>query len=278
MKYKYIIISILISFIINACSSKQSEIKTPSKSLTITVNGVDFDMIFIEGGTFNMGCTPEQENEASENEKPMSQVTVGSFYLGKHEVTQKLWNAVIGSEHNHSNNTNCDNCPIENVSWDDAQAFIAKLTILTGKKFRLPLEAEWEYAARGGNQSQKYKYSGSNNIAEVAWFINNYKQNSFGDKKTTHPVGLKKGNELGLYDMSGNVWEWCEDLYKKEYIQNNQRVHKGWPFPGTFIFFRRILRGGSWGGEATGCRVSCIDFDFASYKDEFGGFRIAMDL
>ena len=117
---------------------------------------------------------------------------------------------------------------------------------------------EWEYAARGGRQSKGYKYSGSHHIDKVAWYIDNYQKNKSGDKGTTHPVGMKQPNELGLYDMSGNVW--------------------GWPFEGTHLYFRHVLRGGSWGGTAKGCRVSYIDYDMGTYRDEYGGFRIALGI
>ena len=259
-----------------SCSQQESE-SHPLQECHISINGETIEMVLVEGGTFDMGCTPEQEKDASENEKPAHSETVQSFYIGKYEVTQKLWNAVLGNENNHSYNTGCEDCPVENVSWDDVQAFIARLTILTQKKFRLPSDIEWEYAARGGTRSKGYKYSGSNNINEVGWYIENYQDKPCGEKKTTHAVGLKQSNELGLYDMSGNVWEWCNNLYQKEYIQNDKEVHTGWPFPGTHLYFRRILRGGSWGGEAIGCRVSYIDYDFDKYKDEYGGFRLVLE-
>lgn len=259
-----------------SCSQKESASK-PLQECHISVNGETIELVLVEGGTFDMGCTPEQEKDAAENEKPAHSETVQSFYIGKYEVTQKLWSAVLGSENNQSYNTGCEDCPVENVSWSDVQAFIARLTILTQKKFRLPSDIEWEYAARGGNRSKGYKYSGSNNINEVGWYIENYQDKPCGEKKTTHIVGLKQSNELGLYDMSGNVWEWCDNLYQKEYIQNGKNIHTGWPFPGTHLYFRRILRGGSWGGEAIGCRVSCIDYDFDKYKDEYGGFRLVME-
>ena len=146
------------------------------------------------------------------------------------------------------------------------------------KTFRLPTEAEWEYAARGGHKSKHYKYSGSNQVSEVAWYVENSSGGQYGEAGTTRPVGLKKSNELGLYDMSGNVWEWCGDLYTKEYKQGGKSIHPGWPFEGTYLFFRRILRGGSWGGTAKGCRVSYIDYDIENYSDEYGGFRLVMEL
>ena len=164
----------------------------------------------------------------------------------------------------------------EYISWNDTQKFISKLNTLTNKTFRLPTDIEWEYAARGGKYSEKYKYSGSNDIDEVAWYIENYQKSKYGDKGTTHPVGMKKPNELGLYDMSGNVWEWCDNWYTQEYSQNGKSVHPGWPFNGTSAFFRRVLRGGSWGGTAKGCRVSYIDYDVPNYRDEYGGFRLVL--
>lgn len=225
-----------------------------------------------------MGCTGEQGDDCEEDEKPTHEETVSSFYIGKYEVTQKLWDAVIGSHLNSSYNTGCEECPVENVSWKDVQVFITKLNILTKQSFRLPTGIEWEYAARGGNRSKGYKYSGSNKIDQVAWYIDNYQKDKQGDRGTVHPVGMKNPNELGIYDMSGNVWEWCSDLYTQEYDRNGKNVHSGWPFPGTQLFFRRILRGGSWGGTAKGCRVSYIDYDVEGLCDEYGGFRLALDV
>lgn len=248
------------------------------QSLSFNVNGESFDMIFVEGGTFAMGCTNEQGDDCEDKEKPKHKETVSSFYIGKYEVTQKLWKAVMGADHKQFYNSDCEDCPAENVSWNDAQEFITKLNALTDSTFRLPTETEWEYAARGGNRSKKYKYSGSNDIEEVAWYIENYQKSKYGLQGTTHPVGMKKANELGIYDMSGNVWEWCEDWYTKEYYQNGKQVHPDWPLKGSTHFFRRVLRGGSWGGEATGCRVSYIDFDTGSYSDEYGGFRLVLNV
>lgn len=133
-------------------------------------------------------------------------------------------------------NGGCGDCPMENVSWKNAQEFIGRLNAMTGKTFRLPTEAEWEYAARGGHKSKHYKYSGSNQVSEVAWYVGNSSGGQYGEAGTTRPVGLKKSNELGLYDMSGNVWEWCGDLYTKEYKQGGKSIHPGWPFEGTYLF------------------------------------------
>ena len=207
-----------------------------------------------------MGCTAEQ-GDCYDDEKPVHRVNVSSFSIGKYEVTQAQWQAVMGS--NPSNFKNCDNCPVEKVSWNDVQDFIKKLNQLTGKRFRLPTEAEWEYAARGGKRSKGYRYAGSNNLGSVAW----YEKNS-GSK--THPVGQKRPNELGLYDMSGNVWEWCSDWYGKNYYGSSSSNNPTGPSTGE----RKVQRGGSWGDGATYCRVS----DRSSYepadRSNRDGFRV----
>ena len=188
-----------------------------------------------------MGATSEQGSDAYSDEKPVHQVTLSDYYIGETEVTQELWQAVMGS--NPSSFTGSGLLPVEYVSWDDCQTFITKLNVLTGMQFRLPTEAEWEFAARGGNSSQGYKYSGSNNIDDVAWYGSNSNYN-------THEVGTKAPNELGLYDMSGNVWEWCQDWYGS-YSSSAQTNPTG-PTSGSY----RVFRGGGWGSIARACRVS----------------------
>ena len=227
------------------------------------VNGVKFKMIYVEGGTFMMGATEEQGYDAYDDEKPVHKVTLSDYYIGETEVTQGLWEAVMGN--NPSRFTGDGNLPVERVSWNDVQEFIAKLNRLTGKVFRLPTEAEWEYAARGGKKSRGYKYSGSDNIDEVAWFYDNS-----GGK--THPVKGKKANELGLYDMSGNVWEWCNDWFGG-YIGESQYNPQG-PITGS----GRVFRGGSWYSGAEGCRVSNRD-DYTpspSGRGDYLGFRVVL--
>ena len=224
----------------DSASSSLSSVNNSSASgsvVPITVNGVTFNMIKVDGGTFTMGATSEQENPDSD-EKPAHQVTLSTYYIGETEVTQALWKAVMGSNPSYFKG---DNLPVENVSWNDCQDFVRKLNNLTGKRFRLPTEAEWEFAARGGNKSRHTQYSGSSNIYEVAWYNGNS-----GSK--THPVKQKKANELGIYDMSGNVWEWCQDWYDK-YSSNDQTNPTG-PLSGT----GRVFRGGSWLDNARNCR------------------------
>ena len=232
---------------------------------TFSVNGVDFDMIEVEGGTFTMGATEEQGSDVSDNEKPAHQVMLSPYYIGKTEVTQELWEAVMGS--NPSFFSGNKNRPVENVSWDDCQVFINKLNGLTGKSFRLPTEAEWEYAARGGKKSKGYKYSGSNTIDDVAW----YDTNSAG---TTHPVSSKAPNELGLYDMSGNVWEWCSDWYGKSYYEESPEPNPTGPKVGTL----RVKRGGDWYFSANKCRVSFRNSNSQHYQTSENGLRLVLDM
>ena len=229
-------------FVSNLKSSQQQPIQLPdggrmyatqpNKHTPNTTSDIigDFDMVYVEGGTFTMGATSEQGSDAYSDESPAHSVTVSDFYIGKYEVTQAQWRAVMGS---NPSKFKGDNLPVEQVSWNDIQKFITKLNTMTGKTFRLPTEAEWEYAARGGNQSKGYKYSGSNTLDNVAWYYNS------GGK--THPVGQKQPNELGLYDMSGNVWEWCQDWYGS-YSSSSQTNPTG-PSSGSY----RVLRGGDWG-------------------------------
>ncbi|MBQ7238667.1 MAG: SUMF1/EgtB/PvdO family nonheme iron enzyme [Bacteroidales bacterium] len=227
---------------------------------TITVNGVTFKMIFVKGGTFKMGATREQGIDADDDEKPAHSVTLSDYSIGQTEVTQALWKAVMGSNPSYFKG---DNLPVEQVSWNDCQEFIKKLNQLTGKTFRLPTEAEWEYAARGGNKSKGYKYSGSNAIRDVAWYYGNC-----GSK--THDVATKQPNELGLYDMSGNVWELCQD-WKGSYSSTSQTNPVG-PSFGSF----RVNRGGSWIDNSFCCRVSCRRNFKPDYSYYFLGLRLVL--
>ena len=226
----------------------------------LTVNGIKYNMVRVEGCTFRMGATSEQDCDAYDIEEPVHSVTLSSYYIGKTEVTQALWKAVMGS---NPSKFKGENLPVENVSWDDCQVFVRKLNSLTGQNFRLPTEAEWEFACRGGNNSLGYKYSGSDNIDNVAWFDCN-------SGRKTHFVATKSPNELGIYDMSGNVWEWCSDWYDK-YSSGAQANPKG-PESGS----GRVFRGGGWGGLAGSCRSSNRDCDIPAYRDYGLGLRLAL--
>ena len=249
----------------NVDSITFSKVENPNPNTggtqTFTVNGVSFTMVGVEGGTFTMGATSEQgTSDPWDDEYPTHSVTLSDFAIGETEVTQELWRAVMESNPSDFSGTNL---PVEFVNWNDCQTFITKLNQLTGKNFRLPTEAEWEYAARGGNKSKGYKYAGSNNLNDVAWYSNN------GSSKT-HPVKQKQANELGLYDMSGNVLEWCQDWFST-YSSSAQTNPTG-PANGS----RRVGRGGSWYGSARGCRVSFRDnYTPTTYSYDLG-LRLAL--
>ncbi len=221
---------------------------------------VSFRMVRVEGGTFTMGATSEQGSDAFDDEKPAHQVTLSSFWIGQCEVTQELWEAVM---RDNPFGVNGKGLPMVDVSWNDCQNFIKKLNQLTGKQFRLPTEAEWEYVARGGSKCIGYKYSGGNDLGAVSW----YDKNS-GDKR--HEVGKKQPNELGLYDMSGNVLEWCSDRYGK--YGNSSQTNPTGPSFGSY----HIIRGGSWDDDAGRCRVSIRYYYSPNYHSSRIGLRLAM--
>ena len=243
----------------NTLSSSGSSLS--GNALTIPVkNGISIEMVKVEAGSFDMGATPEMK-KPYDWEKPVHRVTLtNNYYIGKYEVTQALWKIVMGS---NPSNFKGDNLPVENVSWNNCQKFISKLNKLTGKSFRLPSEAEWEYAARGGNKSRGYLYSGSNAIGDVAWYEGN---SSF----MTHAVGTKQPNELGIYDMTGNVWEWCQDWYDS-YSSSPQTNPTG-AVSGSY----RVDRGGSWNCLARSCRASCRDRCTPDYRNNSCGLRLVL--
>ena len=224
--------------------SKPSIVNPPPSTISF-----NYPMVRVAGGTFMMGSPA---SEKGRDDECQHQVPVSSFSIGKYEVTQAQWRAVMGT--NPSNFKGCDDCPVEQVSWNDVQSFIKKLKEKTGKTYRLPTEAEWEYAARGGNKSKGFLYAGSSNLGNVAWYVDN-------SGSRTHAVGGKSPNELGLYDMSGNVWEWCQDIYK--------------PYPGCSRTEEgRVSRGGSWDHSSYNCRAAARDYDVPD--GGFVGFRLAL--
>ena len=219
-----------------------------------------FQMVFVEGGTFQMGCTSGQGSDCDSDELPARKVTLSSYYIGKYEVTQAEWGSVMGS-----NPGDCPTCPVVRVSWNEVQEFIERLNAQSGLRYRLPTEAEWEFAARGGNQSTDLKYSGSNDLNEVGWFGSN-------SGLKIHAVREKLPNELGLYDMSGNVGEWCADWYGL-YSTANQTNPVG-PISGL----NRVCRGGGWYSYTQHCRVSKRFGYLPGFRDTGIGFRLVRAL
>jgi hypothetical protein len=253
-----LIIGVAVALVVEMILSKiPSIIEEITAIRVVDIHPAEPEMVYIEGGTFWMGSSAEG---AESDEAPIYQVTLSSYCIGKYEITQAQWKAIMGS---NPSKFKGNNLPVENISWYDAQEFITRLNSATGKNYDLPTEAEWEFAARGGNKSQSYTYSGSNNIDEVAWYDSN-------SGEETHPVGTKMSNELGIYDMSGNVLEWCSDWY-------DTYPSSAWtdPYsPSTGLY--RVLRGGSWYSNAQYCRSANRDNDF--YGDRYSniGFRLVL--
>ena len=239
----------LLNGLTDSNASPTPQQSNPSQNLTFTVGGV----------SFTMGATSEQGSDAWNDEKPTHSVMLSSYYIGQTEVTQALWTAVMGSNPSEFRG---DRRPVERVSWNDCQTFISRLNAKTGKNFRLPTEAEWEYAARGGHSGGS-KYAGSDNINNVAWYYDN-------SGRETHNVATKSPNSLGIYDMSGNVLEWCQDWYG-DYSSSSQTNPKG-PSNGD----NRVFRGGSWLSRARGCRVSFRAVDSPSYSSGYLGLRLVL--
>ncbi|MCL2726950.1 MAG: formylglycine-generating enzyme family protein [Bacteroidales bacterium] len=232
------------------------------------------EMVAVEGGMSLMGCTKEQESECSEREKPVHLVILNDFFIGKYPITQRQWRLLMGTTLKKQRDKESpsapifgegDNYPMYYVSWEEAQEFIRRLNVRSRKEYRLATEAEWEYAARGGNKSQGFKYSGSNHLSEVGWYQGN-------SKNISHPVGTKSSNELGIYDMNGNIWEWCSDWYD-DYTRSMKTDPTG-PPSGTL----RVSRGGSWGNDANRCRTSSRAGNFPARRYYVLGFRIAHSL
>lgn len=223
------------------------------QNLKFEVNNVTFEMIVVEGGTFNMGDTYDCGRV---NENPIHSVTLSDYYIGKTVVTQELWEAVVGNNPSYIKESNL---PIERISWVDCRRVIRKLNVATGKIFRLPTEAEWEYAAKGGNKSKGYKYSGSNNLNKVAWYNN------------VRAVGTKDPNELDIYGMSGNIWEWCSDRYGY-YIISDQTNPKG-PLYGSY----RVIRGCKWIYYVKNCHITYRSFSNPKNNTLGTGFRLVLN-
>jgi formylglycine-generating enzyme required for sulfatase activity len=233
--------------------------------MAVSILNLDSDFVFVLGDSFEMGLPDASAVEGGEIEKPQHKVNLKSFYILKTPVTQALWYSVMDT--NPSFHKNCYACPVENISWYDAQTFINKINALKKGHYRLPTEAEYEYAARGGKKSHNFNYSGSNNANDVAW----YTDNSNGQ---THHVGEKKPNELSIVDMSGNIWEWCSDWYQMYYYKESPSDNPQGPVQGE----KRVVRGGTWLSLDEGCMVTARGALLPASKDKFTGFRIIRDL
>lgn len=252
----------------NSTSSANQGKKTTPNSYTDAMTGMEF--IRVEGGCFQMGS-----NRAYKNEKPLHEVCVDGFYIGKYEVTQDNWLKVMGKNppafHTSRKPKNAM-MPVVEVSWENVKEFIRHINLKTGKAYRLPTEAEWEYAAQGGKRTRGFTYSGSNNPDEVAWFNEN--ATGFFKRDGARPVGEKKPNELGIYDMSGNVWEWCQDWYDSEYYGKSPSHNPKGPDSGIY----RVFRGGSWFSASYRVRLTNRNYGGPDHSRITIGFRLASDL
>ncbi len=222
-------------------------------------SGIPANFVFVEGGSFLMGSDSLYADEI-----PQHRVTLDSFWIGKYEVTQKEWADIMGENPSSSQG---DSLAIDNVSWADVQVFIQKLNQKTGLQFSLPTEAEWEFASRGGNASKGFLYSGSDELNDVGWY-------RFNSSRKKHNVGAKLPNELGIYDMSGGVWEWCSDWYDSSYYAVSPIENPKGPIQGTY----RVARGGSWSSGTVVCRVSSRGFDSPERGDYQTGFRLVVRM
>jgi formylglycine-generating enzyme required for sulfatase activity len=241
-------ISYLIGLLVVFTSFKLPEdIEITAEEIKI-LRQLDNNMKFVAGGDFWMGCDKKNHEVCKEDELPLHKVHVDGFYIGRFEITQKEWKVIM--KNNPSKNQSNENNPVESFNLVQLVEFIKKLNYVTGKNFSLPTEAEWEYAARGGIKALNTKYSGSNDIDKVAWFQENSDTN-------THIVGLKKPNELGLYDMSGNVWEWCSDFYSDNYYQKSDYQNPKGPKNALL----KVVRGGSYKYSSNHCLVNYRTFN-----------------
>ncbi|MBR5324304.1 MAG: SUMF1/EgtB/PvdO family nonheme iron enzyme [Muribaculaceae bacterium] len=259
------------------------EKQSSTSTIIDPISSLSYDeLVYVEGGTFTMGAISDDSDE-----RPTHSVTLSSYYIGKYEVTQQLWEYVMSYSGTAADGTTMTTYssdvwlgtnpsssyglgnyyPAYRVSYDDiVNIFLPRLNKITGGDYRLPTEAEWEYAARGGNKSKGYKYSGSNTVGDVAWYYDN------SDSKS-HPVGTKQANELDIYDMSGNVWEWCNDWYGSSYYSSSPQTNPTGPSTGS----ARVTRGGNWYYYAVSCRVSNRSNSSPDYRG-YVGFRLASSL
>lgn len=236
----------------------------PVMSSTLHAQTIEPQMVFVEGGTFMMG-----DKNGDEDERPAHEVKIDDFYIGKFEITVhqfELFCSATGREAPRTESWSKANHPVIYVSWYDAVEYCKWLSKETNKNYRLPTEAEWEYAARGGKLSKGFKFSGGENIDSIAWYQGSIPEDG------TQPVGTLKENELGLYDMSGNVWEWCADIYQKDYYGKSETTNPKGPGFGNW----RIVRGGSWADKAFHARVTYRQSNIPANAGFNDGFRVVM--
>jgi formylglycine-generating enzyme len=230
-----------------------------SLACSLVIAQVEFcEMVFVKGGSFRMGS-----NLGGQDERPVHEVFLDDFYIGKFEVTQAQWYKILAKDPSQRYFPGCDSCPVERVTWDQVEEFLEKLDECTGMNYRLPTEAEWEYAARGGQFSRGYKYSGGNGLDSVAWYDAN-------SNNKAYPGGKKKPNELGIYDMSGNIYEWCLDWYSADYYAVSPAENPTGPIEGT----KRVIRGGSWFFDRSGLRVADREGAVPDLRYGYTGFRL----
>lgn len=234
-----------------------------TKDMVFKVGDVEFKMIYVEGGSFMMGATPEQGDNIGYDELPIHDVQLSSFYIGETEVTQGLWESVMGV--NLSSGIHDPNKPVQNITWTQCNEFIDALSNETGMQFSLPTEAQWEYAARGGSKSKGYKFAGGNKIEDIAWYFSN-------SNDTVHAVATKLPNELQLYDMTGNVWEWCYDYYDGDYYSSSSSINPQGPKTGN----RRVYRGGGFRHNANNSRLSLRNHNEESFSYSDIGLRLVL--
>ena len=223
-------------------------------------NDVEFDMVYVEGGTFCMGTT---DLDADPDEQNVRSVEVEDFYIGRYEVTQAEWVAVMKKNPSIFKN---DRFPVECVSWNDAQLFVKRLNEKTGRSFRLPTMEEWEYAAQGGKNGKIHRYAGSDTLANVGWNVDN-------SGETTHCVGSLRPNALGIFDMTGNVHEWCDNMFDSIYYINDTLMSKEYDYS-----YVRVFKGGSWASYAKHCRLSNNNYNCVEFRNFTIGFRLAENV
>lgn len=253
-------------------NNSSSYSRTVNQDFTEEAWGINMKMIWVEGGEFLMGCTSEQGGNCMDDEKNVRRVTVDGFYIGMLELTQSQWEKVVGTSIYQQKSKVGENStygvgpdyPMYYVSWEEAMEFCRLLSNKTGKTYTLPTEAQWEYAARGGKKADGTKYAGSNMIDAVAWYGDN-------SGSSTHPCGTKRANALGIYDMSGNVYEWCKDWYRSSYTSYDTNNPTG-PSSGSY----RVIRGSGWGSIAPDCRVAIRNYGSPGYRDNYFGFRVVL--